>query len=140
MSENYGPIFIVQFGMYPTLVVSSWEMAKECFTTNDRFLAGRPSGAANKYLTFASFCFSTYVPYWREIRKISTLHLLSHRRLELLKHVPYSEIGNCMSNLHRRWIESQNQIKQNNAAAGLVKVDMRQVFGQLTLNVALKLD
>ncbi|RZC90835.1 hypothetical protein C5167_028667 [Papaver somniferum] len=139
MSDIYGPIFIVRFGMYPTLVVSSWEMSKECFTTNDRFLAGRPSSAANKYLTFASFCFSTYGPYWREIRKIATLHLLSHRRLELLKHLPYSEIGNCMKHLHRRWIESQNQIKENNAAAGLVKVDMSQIFGQLTLNVALKL-
>ncbi|RZC78338.1 hypothetical protein C5167_002852 [Papaver somniferum] len=89
------PEVAVRFGMYPTLVVSSWEMSKECFTTNDRFLAGLPSGAANKYLTFASFCCSTYGPYWREIRKIATLHLLSHRRLELLKHVPYSEIGKC---------------------------------------------
>ncbi|KAI3994463.1 hypothetical protein MKX01_012720 [Papaver californicum] len=102
MSDNYGPIFMVRFGMYPTLVVSSWEMSKECFTTNDKFLAGRPTGAANKHLTFALFCFCAYGPYWREIRKISTLHLLSHRRLELLKHVPYSEIGNCMRHLHRR--------------------------------------
>ncbi|KAI3844129.1 hypothetical protein MKW92_053622 [Papaver armeniacum] len=139
MSDKYGPIFMVRFGMHPTLVVSSWEMAKECFTTNDRFLAGRPSGAANKYLTFALFGFSTYGPYWREIRKISTLHLLSHRRLELLKHVPYSEVANCMKHLHRRWIDSQNQIKQNDAAAGSVKVDMGQVFGELTLNVVLKL-
>ncbi|KAI3997260.1 hypothetical protein MKX01_009104 [Papaver californicum] len=139
MSDIYGPIFMVRFGMHPTLVVSSWEMSKECFTTNDRFLAGRPSGAADKYLTFALFGFSTYGPYWREIRKISTLHLLSHRRLELLKHVPFLEIANCMKHLHQRWIDSRNQIKQNDAAAGSVKVDMSQVFGELTLNVVLKL-
>ncbi|XP_026418068.1 cytochrome P450 CYP82D47-like [Papaver somniferum] len=139
MSDIYGPIFMVRFGMHPTLVVSSWEMAKECFTTNDKFLTGRPSGAADKYLTSGLFGFSTYGPYWREIRKISTVHLLSHRRLELFKHVPYLEVANCMKHLHRRWIDSQNQIKQNDVAAGSVKVDMGRVFGELTLNVVLKL-
>ncbi|XP_026439557.1 cytochrome P450 CYP82D47-like [Papaver somniferum] len=139
MSDNYGPIFMVRFGMHPTLVVSSWEMAKECFTTNDKFLAGRPSGAANKYLTFGLFGFSTYGPYWRELRKISTLHLLSHRRVQLFKHVPYLEIGNCMKHLHRRWMRSPNKMKQNDTAAGSVKVDMSQLFGELTLNVVLNL-
>ncbi|KAI3836994.1 hypothetical protein MKW98_005327 [Papaver atlanticum] len=136
MSDNYGPIFMVRIGMHPTLVVSSWEMAKGCFTTNDRFLAGRPSGASNKYLTFAMLAFTTYGPYWREIRKISTVHLLSHRRVELFKHVPELEIGNCMKHLHRRWMKSQNQ---NDTATGSVKVDMSQVFGELGLNVVLKL-
>ncbi|RZC78339.1 hypothetical protein C5167_002854 [Papaver somniferum] len=139
MSDIYGPIFVVRFGMHPTVVVSSWEMAKECFTTNDKFLAGRPSGAANKNLTFGLFGFSTYGPYWRELRRISTIHLLSHRRVELFKHVPYLEIGNFMKHLHRCWMKSQNPIKQNDAAAGSVKVDMSQVFGELTLNVVLNL-
>ncbi|KAI3844127.1 hypothetical protein MKW92_053620 [Papaver armeniacum] len=136
MSDNYGPIFMVRIGMHPTLVVSSWEMAKERFTTNDRFLAGRQSGASNKYLTFAMLAFTTYGPYWREMRKISTIHLLSHRRVELFKHVPDLEIGNCMKHLHRRWMKSLNQ---NDTATGSVKFDMSQVFGELGLNVVLKL-
>ncbi|RZC78333.1 hypothetical protein C5167_002531 [Papaver somniferum] len=139
MSDIYGPIFMVRFGMHPTLVVSSWEMAKECFTTNDKFLAGRPSGAVDKYLTSGLFGFSTYGSYWRQLRKISTIHLLSHRRVELFKHVPYLETSNCMKHLHRCWMKRQNQIKQNYTAAGSVKVDMSQVFGELTLNVVLNL-
>ncbi|KAI3831079.1 hypothetical protein MKX03_034316 [Papaver bracteatum] len=139
MSDIYGPIFMVRFGMHPTVVVSSWEMAKECFTTNDKFLAGRPWGAANKYLTFGLFGFSTYGPYWRELRRISTIHLLSHRCVDLFKHVPYLEIGNFMKHLHRYWMKSQNRIKQNDTATGSVKVDMSQLFGELTLNVVLNL-
>ncbi|RZC90829.1 hypothetical protein C5167_028658 [Papaver somniferum] len=139
MSDIYGPIFMVRFGMHPKLVVSSWEMAKECFTTNDKFLAGRPSGAADKYLTSGLFGFSTYGSYWRQLRKISTIHLLSHRRVELFKHVPYLETSNCMKHLHRCWMKGQSQIKQNDTAAGSVKVDMSQVFGELTLNVVLNL-
>ncbi|RZC52740.1 hypothetical protein C5167_021175 [Papaver somniferum] len=68
ISDKYGPICIVRFGMYPTLVVSSWEMSKECFTTNDRLFSTRPPSAAGKYLTKAMFAFSMYGPYWREIR------------------------------------------------------------------------
>ncbi|RZC85671.1 hypothetical protein C5167_026342 [Papaver somniferum] len=103
MSDNYGPIFMVRFGMHPTLVVSSWEMCKECFTTNDRFLAGRPS---------------------------ATLAQASR----VAQHVPYLEISNYMKQLHGRCMKSQNQNKE-----GSVKVDMSQVFGELTLNVVMKL-
>ncbi|KAI3856118.1 hypothetical protein MKW98_016151 [Papaver atlanticum] len=142
MSEKYGPIFMVRFGMHPTLVVSSWEMSKECFTTNDKFLASRPPSASAKYLAYdhAMFGFSFYGPYWRETRKISTLQLLTHKRLESLKHIPYSEINSCVKTLYTRWAKTQSQIKQNvpGAAEDFVKVDMTEMFGHLTLNVVLR--
>ncbi|KAI3868465.1 hypothetical protein MKW92_046464, partial [Papaver armeniacum] len=142
MSDKYGPIFMVRFGMHPTIVVSSWEISKECFTTNDKFLASRPPSASAKYLGYdnAMFAFSVYGPYWREIRKISTLHLLTHKRLEWLKHIPYSEIDNCVKTLSARWLKSQSQIKHNVAgtADDLVKIDMSEMFGHLTLNVVLR--
>ncbi|KAI3881701.1 hypothetical protein MKX03_016721 [Papaver bracteatum] len=133
MSDKYGPIFMVRFGMHPTLVVSSWEMSKECFTTNDKFLASRPPSASAKYLAYdhAMFGFSVYGPYWRETRKISTLQLLTHKRLESLKHIPYSEINSCVKTLYTRWAKTQN-------AEDFVKVDMTEIFGHLTLNVVLR--
>ncbi|KAI3895143.1 hypothetical protein MKX03_013491, partial [Papaver bracteatum] len=90
-------------------------MSKECFTTNDKFLAGRPPSASAKYLGYdnAMFVFSDYGPYWREMRKISTLQLLTHKRLESLKHIPYSEINSCVKTLYTRWAKTQSQIKQN---------------------------
>ncbi|KAI3956385.1 hypothetical protein MKW92_032032 [Papaver armeniacum] len=140
MSDKYGPIFMVRFGMYPTLVVSSWELSKECFTTNDRLFATRPPSAAGKYLTKAMFGFSIYGPYWREIRKIATVHLLSLRRLELLKHARYLEIDNCKKRLYECWMERNNQVKQNGrTTTSSVKVDMSQVFAELSLNVVLKM-
>ncbi|RZC92376.1 hypothetical protein C5167_003981 [Papaver somniferum] len=143
MADKYGSIFMVWFGMYPTLVVSSWEMSKECFTINDKFLASRPPTASGKYLgyDFAMLGFAFYGPYWRELRKISTLQLLSHKRLELLKHVTNSEIENCIKKLYQGWNknQNQNQIKQEGATSGSFKVDMTRVFGDLTLNTVLKL-
>ncbi|PRQ48170.1 putative cytochrome P450 [Rosa chinensis] len=35
MADKYGPLFSVWLGVYQTLVVSSSEVAKECFTTLD---------------------------------------------------------------------------------------------------------
>ncbi|KAI3920962.1 hypothetical protein MKW98_027672 [Papaver atlanticum] len=141
MADKYGSIFMVRFGMYPTLVVSSWEMSKECYTVNDKFLASRPPTASGKYLgyDFAMVGFAFYGPYWQEMRKISTLQLLSHKRLELLKHVTNSEIENCIKKLYQGWMKSQNQIKHKAATSASVKVDMTRVFGDLTLNTVLKL-
>ncbi|XP_026444819.1 cytochrome P450 CYP82D47-like [Papaver somniferum] len=137
MSDKYGPIFMVRIGMNPTLVVSSWEMSKECFITNDKFLATRPASAAGKYLYTAFFGFSSYGPYWQEIRKISTFKLLSPRRIELLKNIPYLEIGNCIKRLHQCCMK--DNIKKNDiGAAGSARVDMTQVFEELTLNVVLQ--
>nr|BBD34741.1 putative cytochrome P450 [Eschscholzia californica subsp. californica] len=134
MADKFGPIFMVRFGVYPTVVVSSWEMAKKCFTSNDKFLASRPSSAAGTYMAYdyAMFGLTFYGPYWREIRKISTLQLLSPRRLELLKDIPHTEIDIFIKGLYRIWEETQPRKDS-------VKLEMRQLFGYLTLNIVLNL-
>nr|BBD34744.1 putative cytochrome P450 [Eschscholzia californica subsp. californica] len=143
MVDKFGPIFMVRFGVHPTLVVSSWEMAKECFTSNDKFLASRPPSAASIYMAYdhAMLGFSSYGPYWREIRKISTLYLLSHRRLELLKHVPHIEIHNFIKGLYGIWKDHQKQQQQPTARddQDSVMLEMSQLFGYLTLNIVLSL-
>ncbi|KAL7262034.1 hypothetical protein ACSBR1_000423 [Camellia fascicularis] len=35
MSDKYGPIFTIRLGLHRAVVVSNWEIAKECFTTHD---------------------------------------------------------------------------------------------------------
>ncbi|XP_037493022.1 cytochrome P450 CYP82D47 [Jatropha curcas] len=36
MAEKIGPIYSIKLGVHRALIVSSWEMVKECFTTNDK--------------------------------------------------------------------------------------------------------
>ncbi|CAK7328142.1 unnamed protein product [Dovyalis caffra] len=59
-ADRYGPIFTVRLGENPTLVVSSWELAKELFTINDQAVSSRPPFTAAKYLSynFAMFAFA----------------------------------------------------------------------------------
>ncbi|XP_077214514.1 xanthotoxin 5-hydroxylase CYP82C4-like [Tasmannia lanceolata] len=128
MADKYGPAFMIRLGMRRVLVVSSPELARECFTTNDKVLASRPRSAAAKYMAYdhAVFGLAPYGPYWRENRKIATLELLSNRRLELLKNIRVTEVDLCIKELYKLWVKNN----QNP-----VKVDMKRWFGDFTFNV-----
>lgn len=128
MADKYGPAFMLRLGVNKALVVSSWEAAKECFTTNDKALASRPKLAAAEYLgyDYAMFGFSPYGPYWRELRKIATLEILSNQRLEFLKHVRATEIDEYIKELYNSWVKNGNRP---------VQVEMKQSFGELTFNI-----
>lgn len=69
-------------------------MLKECFTTNDKVLVGRPASNAGIYLGYnnAAFGFADYGPYWRNIRKLVLLEVLSSKRLEQFKRVRIIEV------------------------------------------------
>ncbi|XP_034674166.1 cytochrome P450 CYP82D47-like isoform X1 [Vitis riparia] len=134
MADKYGPVFTIRLGVHRALVASSWEMAKECLTTNDQVASSRPELLASKHLgyNYAMFGFSPYGSYWREVRKIISLELLSNRRLELLKDVRASEAVTSIKELYKLWEEKKNE-------SGLVSVEMKQWFGDLTLNVILRM-
>ncbi|TYI01607.1 hypothetical protein ES332_A11G213400v1 [Gossypium tomentosum] len=122
MAAKYGPVFSLRLGSHEVLVLNSWEMAKECFTVHDKVFSTRPIITASKILgyDFAMFGFAPYGPYWREIRKITTIELLSNHRIDMLKHIRVSELS------------------KGNGGSG-VSVDMKQWFGDLTHNIALRM-
>lgn len=124
LADKYGPVFTIRLGVHRALVVSNWEAVKDCFTTNDKVLAKRPSSTAGKYLGYndAGFGFA-HGPYWREIRKLVLLEVLSARRLETLRHVRESEIDTSIKELYK--------VVQENPG----KVVISQWFEQLTLNI-----
>ena len=89
MADKHGPIFYVQLGLKKALLVSSWEVAKECYSTNDKAFANRPRSLAVKIMGYdhAMSGFAQYGPYWRDLWKLAVAELLSNRQLEMLKHV-----------------------------------------------------
>ncbi|KAG9440737.1 hypothetical protein H6P81_020902 [Aristolochia fimbriata] len=126
-ADKYGPLVTFRIGLRRAVVVNTWEMAKECLATSDKALASRPVSAAGKYLCFdyAILGFAPYGPYWREIRKIATLELLSARQLELLKHVRSTEVEVAMKDLYARWIRNHKSP---------IKVDLKEWSRDLGFN------
>jgi hypothetical protein len=134
IADKYGPLFTVRLGLRHALVLSSWEMAKECFTTNDAAVSSRPKLVAVEHLgyNYAMFGFTPYGPYWRELRKIVTLQLLSNRRLEVLSYIRVSEVKASVEELYKLWSAKKN-------GSGQILVELKQWFGDMSLNVILRM-
>lgn len=101
LSHHYGPIMLLQLGSIPTLVVSSAEIAKEIFKTHDVIFSGRPVlYAANKFsYNCSSMSFAPYGDYWREIRKIVVLKLLSPKRVQAFQAVREEEVKDLLKTI-----------------------------------------
>ncbi|MFQ6667725.1 hypothetical protein Gotur_033642 [Gossypium turneri] len=74
MADKYGRIFSIKLGVHRALVVSNWEIAKECLTINDKAFASRPKLACSEIMGYngAMIGFAPYGPYWRQKRSTNS--------------------------------------------------------------------
>ncbi|XP_051128230.1 cytochrome P450 CYP82D47-like [Andrographis paniculata] len=134
MAETYGPIFSLRFGSRPGLVVSSRELAKEIFTTCDMVVSSRPFLKSAEIISYESAMigFIKYGQYWRDVRKLIRVELLSMRRMHMQRHVLAAETAQSVRELYGLWGERKN-------ASGSAPVEMIEWFGNLNLNTVLRL-
>lgn len=127
MADNYGPAFSVRLGIHRALVVSDREVARDCFTKNDKVFSTRPRSLAVKLMGYdhAMFGMAPYGPYWRRVRKLATVELLSSHRLESLRYVRDTEVDHFMRELY------------NDRDIGLV--EMKERFGDLATNITVRM-
>nr|QWK52247.1 cytochrome P450 82G1-1 [Isatis tinctoria] len=127
MSDDLGPIFSLKLGFYRLVVASDPDIIKDCFTTNDVFLATRPNIAFGRYVGYnnAALTVAPYGDYWRELRKITTVHLFSNQSMEMLGHIRYSEVNTFIKHLYK-----------GSGDNSTVKIEM--LFEFLTFNIILK--
>ena len=128
IADKYGSFFSLKMGIHRMLVVSSCEMVKEFLATHDKTFATRASIAVGKHLFYnnAIFALAPYGQYWRDVRKMATLELLSSHRLEKLKHVRFSEVESLIKNLH--------SLCTNNKV-----VTLSELFDHMTFNISLRI-
>ncbi|KAK7410001.1 hypothetical protein VNO78_00458 [Psophocarpus tetragonolobus] len=131
MADKCGPIFTLRLGVHKTLVVSNWEMAKQCFTVNDKAFASRPKSVAFEVLgyNFSMIGFSPYGSYWRQVRKIATLELLSPKRVDMFKHLMESEVKASVKESYNNWL------KKKSSGSEKVGTEMKRWFGDIMLNI-----
>ncbi|KAG0487589.1 hypothetical protein HPP92_009684 [Vanilla planifolia] len=81
---HYGPIIQLTLGQIPTVVVSSPSTARDVLRTHDLALCSRPALLAARKLFYdcTDIAFAPYGPYWRGLRKLCILELLSVRRVD----------------------------------------------------------
>ncbi|GFP94166.1 cytochrome p450 cyp736a12 [Phtheirospermum japonicum] len=103
LARKYGPIMGLRFGSTPTIVVSSPAIAELVLKTHDLVFASRPDSQASKHVSYGqrNLVFGKYGPYWRDMRKLCTLELLSNLRISQFQAMRWAELGILVSSLKR---------------------------------------
>ncbi|KAL7208473.1 hypothetical protein ACSBR1_030257 [Camellia fascicularis] len=125
-SDKYGPIILLWLGPKKVVVVTSPSAVEECFTKNDVVFANRPRSLAGKHLNYnnTNMGVAPYGELWRNLRRITTLEMLSTTRLDKTSTIRGEEVKFLM-----------NQLMKNCGSGGYGKVDLNSKFYELSFNV-----
>ncbi|CAN8278237.1 unnamed protein product [Cochlearia groenlandica] len=101
LSQRYGPLMLLHFASVPVLVVSSAEGAKDILKTHDRVFASRPKSKIFDKLLYGSrnMASAPYGEYWRQMKSVSVIHLLSNKMVRSFRDVRGEEIGLMMEKI-----------------------------------------
>ncbi|OVA20570.1 Cytochrome P450 [Macleaya cordata] len=103
LSQKYGLLILLHLGHVPALIVSSAEIAAEIMKTQDLVFANRPLTTAGKAILYgcAVVAFAPYGEYWRQVRKICVLDLLSINRVQSFKFLREEEVAIVIEKITR---------------------------------------
>ncbi|OWM91373.1 cytochrome P450 71D7-like [Punica granatum] len=98
LAKRHGPIMSLQLGEILAIVISSPEAAKEILKTHELAFAQRPKFAHLDAVMYknCSLIFSPYGEYWRQIRKICVLELLSMKKVASFRYIREQEAWNMI--------------------------------------------
>ncbi|KAL0356326.1 UNVERIFIED_CONTAM: cytochrome [Sesamum radiatum] len=84
LGQKHGPLMLLHIGTVPTLVVSSADAAREIMKTHDLIFADRPQSSVSRRLLydFKDVSVAPYGEYWRQLKSICVLQLLSNKRVQ----------------------------------------------------------
>lgn len=129
LAKQHGPIMYLQFGFVPNIVVSSAKAAELFLKTYDLVFASRPPHEASKYMSWnqKNLAFGKYGGYWRNMRKLCTLELLSNLKINSFQPMRREELG--------LFIEAVKEESQG----GTVAVDLSAMVSSLTAEMSCRM-
>ncbi|CAN0875040.1 Desmethyl-deoxy-podophyllotoxin synthase [Linum grandiflorum] len=101
LSKTYGGVMGLQLGQVPHVFISSAESAKQVMKTHDVIFAQRPKLLAASIISYgmSDIAFAPYGAYWRQLRKICILELLSAKRVQSFRSIREEEVSNAVARI-----------------------------------------
>ncbi|KAJ4710288.1 Cytochrome P450 [Melia azedarach] len=124
MAQRHGPLILLHLGLAPTLLVSSADCAKEIFKTHDIIFANRPDSSIPRRLLYdyKDVSLAPYGEYWRQMRSICVLQLLSLKRVQSFRFIRQEEINLMIEKINQSYSSSST-------------IDLSEVFPSLTNDI-----
>ncbi|KAK1385887.1 hypothetical protein POM88_023622 [Heracleum sosnowskyi] len=118
LAEKHGSIMYLRFGFVSNIIVSSPRAAKQFLKIHDLNFASRPHNEAAMYVAYdhRNLTFGAYGPYWRDMRKLCTLELLSNAKINSFQAMRKEEIRLLVDSIE-------------NATREHIELDMTEEFG-----------
>nr|A0A2H4DGV8.1 RecName: Full=Germacrene A acid 8-beta-hydroxylase; Short=Ih8H; Short=IhG8H; AltName: Full=Cytochrome P450 71BL6; AltName: Full=Germacrene A acid 8-alpha-hydroxylase [Inula hupehensis]AML23863.1 germacrene A acid 8-hydroxylase [Inula hupehensis] len=101
LSRKYGPIMHLQLGQVPTVVISTPRLVEEVVKHHDINFADRPTNTTSQifYYNNQNVAWSSYGNYWRQIKKIVTLELLSVKKVRSFSSIRAEELTRAVKSV-----------------------------------------
>ncbi|KAJ4712450.1 Cytochrome P450 [Melia azedarach] len=104
LAKRYGPLMLLHFGKVPVLVVSSDDAARLIMRSHDSIFANRPKTTPAQKLLYDGKDVALSPEqneYWRQIKSICVLHLLSNKRVRSFHNVREEETALMIQKIKR---------------------------------------
>ncbi|CAN0900329.1 Cytochrome P450 71A1 [Linum grandiflorum] len=108
LSAQYGPLMLVKLGSIPYVIVSSADAIQELTDKDhDVIFSGRPQWKSSDALFGGStdIIFSSYGEYWRQMKRICMLEVLSQRRVNQFRNIREQEVEHLVGILKSASVE-----------------------------------
>ncbi|KAF8016910.1 hypothetical protein BT93_H2190 [Corymbia citriodora subsp. variegata] len=101
LSLKHGPLMLLRLGRVPVLVVSSADAAREIMKTQDLVFSNRPKSRIFEKLVYDNkdVAMAPYGEYWRQMKSVFVLHLLSNKRVRSFSPVREEEVANLIADI-----------------------------------------
>ncbi|KAK8690940.1 hypothetical protein V6N13_074464 [Hibiscus sabdariffa] len=109
LSRTYGSLLLLQLGYNPTVLVSSADMIREIAKNYDVVCSDRPKTTALDILFYGrkDLAFGPYGEYWRRLKKMSVVELLSHQRVQSFHFVREEEVELLVNKIRCACLEEE---------------------------------
>ncbi|KAM1228187.1 hypothetical protein ACFX2J_007311 [Malus domestica] len=133
LAQKYGDIMYMRLGLHHNIVISSPRAAELFLKTHDLTFASRPPHEGAKHVIFGqtNMSFAEYGPYWRDMRKMCMLELLSNHKINSFKAMRREEVSLLIQSVQKDANNRRVPINLSGKIASLgVDLTCRLVFGK----------